>query len=90
VNAADAATVTQRRYEIIVSPRADSGFRVRRNVRADEGAEGRLQRDAARKRLASRLGMTRRAIGGSRKISSALYGTEGLQVDPAGSARCKQ
>src|ERR1700730_9317534 len=68
-----AATVMQRRYEIIVRPGADSGFRVRRNVRPDEGTEGRLQRDAARKRLASRLGMARYAIGCSRKISSALH-----------------
>ena len=36
-NVPAAATVTQRRYEIIVRPGADSGFRVRRNVRSRRG-----------------------------------------------------
>ena len=49
---------------------------------------GVCKRDAARKRLASRLGVAGRAIGGGREISSALYEIEGLQVDRARSSAC--
>src|ERR1700688_2640320 len=63
VSAAAAATAPQRGYKLIVGPSADSGLTVRRNVRPDQGAEGCLQRDASSKRLASRFGVTRRAIG---------------------------
>ena len=50
---------------------------------ANESTEGRLQRDATRKRLASGPGMARRAIGGRCEISSAFYCVEGLRVDRA-------
>jgi hypothetical protein len=57
-----ASAVTQRRHEFVIGHIANTGLPVRRDVRRDELAKGRLQRQPACEGLTARRGMTGGAI----------------------------
>jgi len=58
--------------EVVKREFSDTGLNVGRDVRAVNRAHGRIQRQAACKRLAARLGVAGGAIGGHCQVSAAF------------------
>src|SRR5665213_157232 len=72
VLAVTADSVMHRIIEILLRPIANSGCRIRSDVRGINSPEGRCDSESARVRLADRIGMARRAIARINQIASSL------------------